>query len=110
MRSFLLAALASFVASQTFEASDFNVTEALLAQGVNVSALPELVDLVERSSNLACNIAVRSVSFLPDILQTNISPSAHRLRFYTATTPSNFRMRPDTPFSRRHFGPNSRLK
>ena len=59
MRSILFAALASFVASQTFEASDFNVTEALIDQGVNVSALPELAGLAERSSNLACNIAVR---------------------------------------------------
>jgi hypothetical protein len=58
MRSFLFAALASLVASQAFETSDFNVTEALLDQGVNVSALPELAGLVERASNLACNIAV----------------------------------------------------
>jgi hypothetical protein len=58
MRSFLFATLASLVASQTFEAPDFNVTEALIDQGVNVSALPELAGLVERSSNSACNIAV----------------------------------------------------
>jgi hypothetical protein len=64
MRSFLFAALASFVASQTFEAPDFNVTEALIAQGVNVTALPELAGLVERSSDLACHIAVRSPEFL----------------------------------------------
>jgi hypothetical protein len=58
MRSFLLATLATLVASQTFEAPDFNVTEALLDQGVNISRLPELAGLVERSSDLACNIAV----------------------------------------------------
>ena len=58
MRSFLFVTLASLVASQTFEAPDFNITEALIDQGVNVSALPELAGLVERSSNLACNIAV----------------------------------------------------
>ena len=61
MRSFLFATLASLVASQAFEAADFNVTEALLDQGVNVSALPELASLVERSSNLACNIAVSTL-------------------------------------------------
>lgn len=58
MRSLLFAALASFVVSQIFEAPDFNVTEALLDQGVNVSALPELAGLVERSSNPGCNVAV----------------------------------------------------
>jgi len=62
MRSILFAVFASFVASQNFEASDFNVTEALIDQGVNVSALPELAGLVERSSNLACNIAVGRLS------------------------------------------------
>ena len=58
MRSFLLATLATLVASRTFEAPDFNVTEALLDQGANISALPELAGLVERSSDLACNITV----------------------------------------------------
>ncbi|CAN9233601.1 unnamed protein product [Alternaria sp. RS040] len=64
MRSFLLATLATLVASQAFEAPDFNVTEALLDQGVNISALPELAGLVERSSDLACNIACSSLEFL----------------------------------------------
>ena len=63
MRSFLLATLATLVASRTFEAPDFNVTEALLDQGVNISALPELAGLVERSSDLACNIAVSVLQF-----------------------------------------------
>jgi hypothetical protein len=63
MRSFLLATLATLVACQTFEAPDFNVTEALLDQGVNISALPELAGLVERSSDLACNIAVSVLQF-----------------------------------------------
>ena len=55
---FPFAALLSSVASQVFEPADFSVTEALLDQGVNVSALPELAGLVGRSSNLACDIAV----------------------------------------------------
>jgi len=54
----LFAALLSSVVSQVFEPADFSVTEALLDQGVNLSALPELAGLVDRSSNLACNIAV----------------------------------------------------
>jgi hypothetical protein len=41
-----------------FEDSAFNVTEALLDIGFNVSAIPELADLSERSSLKACSIAV----------------------------------------------------
>ena len=62
MKAFSLTALAvlmaSCVAQDAFESADFNVTEALLEQGVNVSALPELAGLVERSSDLACSVAV----------------------------------------------------
>lgn len=41
-----------------FEVPDFNVTEALLANGINVSALPELAPLVERTLASGCSIAV----------------------------------------------------
>ncbi|USP81711.1 hypothetical protein yc1106_08985 [Curvularia clavata] len=64
MRSLLLAAFASFAVSQTFEASDFNVTEALIAQGVDVASLPGLSGLVGRSSKTACDIACRSLEQL----------------------------------------------
>jgi hypothetical protein len=46
-----------------FEDSDFNVTEALVDIGFNVSAIPELADLSERSSLKACSIAVSLVCF-----------------------------------------------
>ncbi|KAK8040022.1 hypothetical protein PG993_008433 [Apiospora rasikravindrae] len=39
---------------RAFEGADFNVTEALIQQGVDLSAVPELVPSTERSSNLAC--------------------------------------------------------
>lgn len=42
----------------TFEAPDFNVTEALVDAGVNVSDIPELAGLAQRSSLGACKIAV----------------------------------------------------
>jgi hypothetical protein len=42
----------------SFESSDFNVTEALYAAGVNVSTLPELASLSTRSSTTGCTIAV----------------------------------------------------
>jgi hypothetical protein len=54
-----LAILASGTWAQTtFEPADFNVTEALLEKGVNVSALPQLEGLVERSLLSGCSIAV----------------------------------------------------
>ena len=48
------------VSAQTgeFEAPSFNITEGLLANGVNLSALPELAPLVERTLSSGCSIAV----------------------------------------------------
>lgn len=69
MKAFNLTAVASLaaicVAQDSFESADFNVTEALLEHGVNVSALPELANLVERSSDSACSIAVSKSYLLP---------------------------------------------
>jgi hypothetical protein len=59
--SFLpLGALVAAVSAQAdiFEPADFNVTEALIANGVNVSAIPELAGLVERTLLSGCSIAV----------------------------------------------------
>ena len=53
----LLAALLGTVLGQ-FEPADFNITEALVDKGVNVSAIPGLSDLAERSSTDGCSIAV----------------------------------------------------
>ncbi|KAF9698012.1 hypothetical protein EKO04_004314 [Ascochyta lentis] len=57
---------ASCAAQQSFEKADFDVTEALLQHGVNVSALPDLAGLVDQSSNLACSIACRTLNDLSD--------------------------------------------
>jgi hypothetical protein len=58
-----LAALAAGVVSQsTFEPADFNITEALLDNGVNVSALPDLSSLVDRSSTSGCSAAVSRIN------------------------------------------------
>lgn len=59
----VLGVLAGAAVAQTFEPADFNVTEALLDLGVNVTQLPELSDLVERSGNHRCAAAV-SQSFI----------------------------------------------
>ncbi|KAI4921219.1 uncharacterized protein J4E92_008208 [Alternaria infectoria] len=59
------AALVAGVVSQaTFEPADFNVTEALLNNGVKVSALPELAPLAERSSLDGCSIACNSLKLI----------------------------------------------
>lgn len=43
----------------TFEEADFNITEALIGNGVDVSAIPELSGLVERTLDFSpCAIAV----------------------------------------------------
>lgn len=57
----LLSVLGSVVGTavaQTFEPVDFNVTEGLLDLGIDVTQLPELSDLVERSTNSHCAAAV----------------------------------------------------
>lgn len=54
-----LAVLVAGVVSQgTFEPADFNITEALLDNGVNVAALPDLSPLVDRASTSGCSTAV----------------------------------------------------
>jgi hypothetical protein len=53
-----LAMTVGVTAQDIFEAPDFNVTEALINNGVNVSAIPELAGLVVRSSLSDCSIAV----------------------------------------------------
>jgi hypothetical protein len=72
--SFLrLGALVAAVSAQTdtdvFEPADFNVTDALIANGVNVSAIPELANLTERTLLSGCSIAVslRCVPLLDDL-------------------------------------------
>jgi len=54
-----LGALIAVVLAQngTFEPADFNVTEALISNGVNVSAIPELAGLAERPALSGCSIA-----------------------------------------------------
>ncbi|OAG37927.1 hypothetical protein AYO21_07899 [Fonsecaea monophora] len=47
-----------------FEPPEFNVTQALIDQGVNVSALPELASLTKRSSISPCSIACDSLRLL----------------------------------------------
>jgi hypothetical protein len=53
-----LGAVATGSWASSIEPANFNITEALLNTGVNVSAIPELFGLVERSSMGACSIAV----------------------------------------------------
>jgi len=64
MKSLLIVSLgalaASVIAQHAFEPTDFNITEALLGNGVDVSALPELAGLTEKRSLFSpCAVAVR---------------------------------------------------
>ncbi|OAL04330.1 FAD-binding domain-containing protein [Phaeosphaeriaceae sp. SRC1lsM3a] len=60
------AACIAGVSAQTgeFETPTFNITEALLANGINVSALPELAPLVERTLSSGCSIACNSLKLI----------------------------------------------
>jgi hypothetical protein len=56
---FLGAVAGGVFAQDAFEPSDFNVTEALIENGVNFSALPELAVLTEKRSLFnPCAVAV----------------------------------------------------
>ena len=58
LSSFGFAATVVYAQTDEFEAPDFNITEALIANGINVSALPELAPLIDRSPLGGCSIAV----------------------------------------------------
>lgn len=57
----ILGSVVGTAVAQTFEPVDFNVTEGLLDLGVNVTQLPELNDLVERSASSYCPAAVSPI-------------------------------------------------
>ncbi|KAF1954780.1 FAD-binding domain-containing protein [Byssothecium circinans] len=68
MRTALIVSLSALVAgglaqsnAEVFEPANFDVSAALLSVGVNVSAIPELAGLQQRSSLSACKIACASI-------------------------------------------------
>ncbi|KAL8880398.1 MAG: hypothetical protein Q9198_002184 [Flavoplaca austrocitrina] len=61
---FLFVALALRVTAQKFEPDDFNVTQALVDRGVNVTAIPGLSSLAGQSSNQACSIACNALQMV----------------------------------------------
>jgi hypothetical protein len=72
-----VSAFAAGVLADIFEPADFNVTQALRDNGVDVTAIPGLAGLAERSSAGACSIAV-SLHDRPSCFGriTNPEPSA----------------------------------
>lgn len=56
----LLGVAAAGALPDTFEPANFNVTEALLANGIDISTIPGLDELTRRSSTSGCSIAVGS--------------------------------------------------
>jgi hypothetical protein len=72
-------ALVARIHAQTgeFEAPDFNITEALIANGINVSTLPELAPLVERTLFSGCSVAASIyLSKMSLLYTTDITSSA----------------------------------
>lgn len=64
----ILSSVLALAAAQTVvEPENFNISEALLSHGVNISALPQLEGLVERSSFSGCSIAVSSSADIPSV-------------------------------------------
>ncbi|KAJ4377188.1 hypothetical protein N0V83_000011 [Neocucurbitaria cava] len=51
-------------AQDIFEPADFNITQALLKNGVDVSGIPELTGLSERSLSSGCSIACTSLKVI----------------------------------------------
>jgi hypothetical protein len=68
---FPIVALVAGICAQTgeFEAPDFNITEALATNGINVSALPQLASLVERSPLSGCSVAVSVQQSTKSVIQ-----------------------------------------
>lgn len=90
MRFTIAASTSAFTAgvlASGFEPADFNVTEALLNNGVDITATPGLAGLVERSSPRACSIAVGPYGCcsLPRA-DTDLASSAQLLGSSSATT------------------------
>lgn len=76
--------------SSAFEHPNFNVTEALSASGVNVTAVPYLAGLVGQSSPKACSIAVSLLKWRIVVDRPNVyvesSVVLSRLRLVTAAS------------------------
>ncbi|KAF2026757.1 FAD-binding domain-containing protein [Setomelanomma holmii] len=64
MKNLVLTTFVTYAASQTFEPVDFNITDALLDNGVNVSAIPELSGLTTRSTLSGCAAACTSLKLV----------------------------------------------
>ncbi|KAH7068016.1 hypothetical protein BKA63DRAFT_104049 [Paraphoma chrysanthemicola] len=52
------------ISQEVFEPADFNVTDALLDNGVNVSTMPDLAGLAERSLVSGCAVACTSLKII----------------------------------------------
>ncbi|KAH5432499.1 hypothetical protein HBI47_097900 [Parastagonospora nodorum] len=60
----LLGASIAVASADPFEPPDFNVTDALIKNGIDISSVPGLAGLVGRSSNNGCSVACNSLNFL----------------------------------------------
>lgn len=93
------------------EPSDFNVTEALLGQGVDINELPGLSELSKRS-DLGCSIAVRtkSTTHRKTAKVSNLRLSATPSRSSLAMMLSRPEMKEHLPTSQPHTGHQTKLR
>ncbi|KAF1939676.1 FAD-binding domain-containing protein [Clathrospora elynae] len=85
MKNFLsLAALATGVISQSvFEQADFSITEALLNNGVDILAIPELGQFLKRSLMSDCSAACTSLKLIFGDDQVEMKPEAAYNAFFS---------------------------
>jgi hypothetical protein len=80
MKLVVLVSIGIFAArglAKAFEPANFNVTKALIKNGVNISSVPELADLEGYSSLEGCSIAVSICQSLSGLLlSTDVNNSA----------------------------------
>jgi hypothetical protein len=82
---FLGAVAGRVFAQDAFEPTDFNVTEALIENGVDFSALPELAVLTEKRSLFnPCAVAV-GIPLFQCFPHADACQSATRSNFFTET-------------------------
>ncbi|ORX94635.1 hypothetical protein BCR34DRAFT_499113 [Clohesyomyces aquaticus] len=74
---FSAALVVGVLAQDSFEPVNFNITEALVDNGVNISAIPELANLAERSLLSGCSIGCNSLKLIfgDDQVETQSEPA-----------------------------------
>lgn len=108
--SALTATASAVTLPNAFETSDFNLTKALSATGIDITAIPGLAGLVGQSSPKACSIAVSLLKRMIAATRPNIyvEPSVVLFRLPLVTPACYRKAVQHTRTSRAHIGPASK--